>query len=222
MRSPFARMFRESPFKRLLEHAEIIKSGGKAFRTAMVCYLDGNCDEFEKLHLKVTAIESDADRVKRNIRGHLPRGLLMPVDKFLFLSYLRVQDKVMDALQDTLHWLSFRTTHVPDPLVDDLLLLVDKVLEVVDHVPLMVREAIRYFRSLSAQDRDRVKGIIRTLRQKEFESDQIERKLKSDIFLHTVSDPISTFHLIRLIEFMGTISDNGENAGDMMRAMIAR
>jgi uncharacterized protein Yka (UPF0111/DUF47 family) len=37
-----------------------------------------------------------------------------------------------------------------------------------------------------------------------------------------VTDPATTFHLIRLIEYIGEISNHAENAGDMMRAMIAR
>lgn len=222
MRAPLLRLFRESPFIKLLEHAEKVQEGGQEFRKAVACYLEGNCEEFERLHSQVTRFESEADAIKRNIRGHLPRGIMMPVDKFLFLSYLRVQDKVMDAVQDTLHWLSYRTALIPEPLTDDLLFLVDKAVEVIDQMLLMLRAGIGYFRSFSAQDRESVKAIIRTIRQKEYESDQIERKLISDIFVHTVSDPVAAFHLIRLVENIAEISNNAENAGDMMRAMIAR
>jgi predicted phosphate transport protein (TIGR00153 family) len=205
-----------------MEHAEKVQEGAKELPRAFVCYLDGRCDEFERLHSEVTRFESEADAIKRNIRGHLPRGIMMPVDKFLFLWYLRAQDNVMDAVQDTLHWLSYRTTSLPGPLKDDLLFLVDKAVEVVDQVPRMVSAGRRYFRSFSSRDRESVKGTIWTIRQKENESDQIERKLISDIFIHTASDPAATFHLIRLIEYLGDISNNAENASDMMRAMIAR
>jgi predicted phosphate transport protein (TIGR00153 family) len=222
MRSPLFRLFRQSPFNSLLEHAEKLQEGGKTFRTAVWCYLDGNSEEFEQLHLQVTRTESEADRIKRNIRGHLPRGIMMPVEKFLFLLYLRAQDHCMDALQDTLHWLSYRKTAVPDILVDDLLFLVDKAVEVVDQVPRMVLSFTEYLRSFTNQDRDRVKEVIHTIRQKEGESDQIERKLLGDIFANTELEPFAAFHLLRLIEYIGEISNNAENAGDMMRAMIAR
>jgi uncharacterized protein Yka (UPF0111/DUF47 family) len=86
----------------------------------------------------------------------------------------------------------------------------------------MVRGAIQYYNTFSKKERDRVKDVIHDLRQKEFESDQIERTLKSDIFTLTVEDPSTTFHLIRLIEYIGEVSNHAENAGDMMRAMIAR
>jgi predicted phosphate transport protein (TIGR00153 family) len=222
MRFGLFSLFRESPFTKLVEHAEKVREGGELFRKAIECYLESDCIEFEELHLQVTALESEADRIKQNIRAHLPKGVLLPVDKFQFLWYLREADRVMDSMQDALHWLSYRTTVVPEPLVDDLLLMVDRAVEVIDHFEPMVQGAVQYFRNFSGKERDRVKAVIHELRQKEFESDQIERKLKSDVFTLTVTDPATTFHLIRLIEYIGEVSDHAENAGDMMRAMIAR
>jgi predicted phosphate transport protein (TIGR00153 family) len=222
MRSALLSLFRESPFVRLQNHAEKVREGGNLFRTAIQCYLDSECAEFEKLHLKVTALESEADKIKQNLRAHLPKGILMPVEKFQFLWYLREADRVIDAMQDALHWLSYRKTTVPGPLVDDFMLMVDKAVEVIDQIPLMVSGVLHYFRSFSNKERIQVKAVIHNLRQKEFESDQIERKLKSDVFTLTQSDPATTFHLIRLIEYIGEISNRAENAGDMMRAMIAR
>lgn len=222
MRAPLLSLFREDPFVKLLKHARTLQESSGMFRRAVLCYLDGACEEFGVLHVEVTKAEHDADRMKRNIRGHLPRGIMMPVDKFQFLLFLREQDKVMDALQDTLHWLSYRDTKVPDQLVDDLLLLVDKAVEVVNQLPLMVERASRYFRTFSDKDRKDVKELIYGLRQKESQSDQVERKLKSDIFALTDQDPMTIFHLIRFVEHLGEISNHAENAGDVMRAMIAR
>jgi predicted phosphate transport protein (TIGR00153 family) len=222
MRAPLLSLFREDPFVKLLKHARTLQESTAMFRNAVICYLDGACEEFGLLHVEVTKAEHEADRIKRNIRGHLPRGIMMPVDKFQFLLYLREQDKVVDALQDTLHWLSYRDTKVPDQLVDDLLLLVDKAVEVANQLPIMVERASRYFRTFSDKDRKEVKELIYGLRQKESQSDQVERKLKSDIFSLTDPDPLTVFHLIRFVEHLGEISNHAENAGDIMRAMIAR
>lgn len=222
MRFSLSKLFRESPFERLMEHANVVHSGAASFGQAVHCYLASECADFENLHNRVTTLESDADRIKQNIRAHLPKGILMPVDKFQFLWYLREQDKVMDAMQDTLHWLSYRTTVIPQAMVEELNLMVEKAVQVVDQVPVMVSHAINYFRSYSQKDREEVKQTIHTLRQQEAESDRIERTLKSEIFSLTVSDPSATFHLIRLVEFIGEVSDHAENAGDMMRAMVAR
>jgi len=67
-----------------------------------------------------------------------------------------------------------------------------------------------------------VKDIIRDLRRKEREADELEKSLKLKIFHLKKTDPVTVFYLVRLTETMGYIADHAENAGDMMRAMIAR
>ena len=222
MRFPLYLLFRQSPFEKLREHAQKLLKGADEFRRAFACYLDNNCAEFDALHQQVTRTESEADAIKRNIRGHLPRGMLMPVDKYLFLSYLREQDKVMDSIQDTLHWLSYRPEAIPKSMADDFQLLADRAASVVVLVPLMVEQGVKYFRTFSDSDRKEVKRTIVNIRQMEGQSDQIERKLISDIFSQLPQAPAGEFHLVRLVEFMGEISNTAENSGDMMRAMVAK
>ena len=74
MRFGLFSLFRESPFTKLLEHAEKVQEGGELFRAAIKCYLESDCIRFEELHLKVASLESEADRIKQNIRAHLPKG----------------------------------------------------------------------------------------------------------------------------------------------------
>jgi hypothetical protein len=35
------------------------------------------------------------------------------------------------------------------------------------------------------------------------------------------TDPVTLFHMVRLAEIIGSIADHAENAGDMMRAILA-
>jgi uncharacterized protein Yka (UPF0111/DUF47 family) len=63
--------------------------------------------------------------------------------------------------------------------------------------------------------------MIHDLRNYEHEADKLEDGIKEKIF-NTIDDPVAVFHLIRLAEIIGSIADHAENAGDMMRAMIAK
>jgi len=66
-----------------------------------------------------------------------------------------------------------------------------------------------------------VKDIITTLRQKEHDADKAEDVLKRKVFaLDTL--PTTVFHTVRLAETIGAIADHAQNAGDMMRAMVAK
>ena len=222
MRIPFISMFMTSPFEGLLEHAEKIKECVWAFQQAIECHITDQCESFEEFRIAVDDLESQADAVKRRIRGHLPKGTLMPVDKFELFRYLHEQDKVLDAVEEALDWISFRSEPgIPDALHKDFFLLVDAVLDPVEEMCRMVGEARKYFTNFSDKQRQLIKDIISTMRHQEHEADKVEDAIKAKV-LNMQIDPITVFHMIRLAETIGSVADHAENAGDMMRAMLAR
>jgi uncharacterized protein len=222
MRLPFMSMFMTSPFEGLQEHAEKVKECAWAFQQSIECYVSQKCFNFEELREEVIRLESEADAIKRRIRGHLPIGTLMPISKFQLFLYLREQDGVLDAVEDVLDWISYRPEPgIPAEVEKDFLLLVDAVITPIEELSLMVREAREYFKTYNEHQRTKVKQIVRNLRQQEHEADKIEHTIKRSVF-HLDIDAGSVFHLVRLAEIVGSIADHAENAGDMMRAMVAK
>jgi uncharacterized protein len=222
MRLPFMSMFLTSPFEGLQEHAEKVKECAWAFQQAMECYISQNCFRFEELREEVIRVESEADAIKRRIRGHLPIGTLMPVSKFQLFLYLREQDGVLDSVEDVLDWISYRPEPgIPEQIEKDFILLVDSVIDPIEELSLMVREAREYFRTYSERQRKRVKEIVRNLRRQEREADKIEHAIKKAVF-HLDTDATTVYHLVQLSEIIGAIANHAQNAGDMMRAMVAK
>jgi len=222
MRIPFLSMFITSPFDGLQEHAEVVKDCAWIFQQAVECHVSFNCKRFEDLRQEIIEMERKADAIKRRVRGHLPKGTLMQVDKFQLFRLLREQDSVLDAVEDALDWLSYRPqTSIPKELQQDFFLFVDAVIDPIDELSKMVAEARKYFKTYDEKQRIVVKEIIRALRHQEHEADRIEDKIKRSIFSMD-TDPVTVFHIARLAEIIGHIADHAENAGDMMRAMVAK
>ena len=222
MRIPFISMFITSPFNGIQEHAEKVKECAWVFQKAIECIVMDRCEDFENFRDDIGKLEEEADAIKRRIRGHLPKGTLMVVDKFELFRYLGEQDKVLDAVEDALDWLSFRSsTGIPEALEKDFMILAEAVMEPIEELSKMVVEARKYFSNFSEKQRKLVKAMIRTLRAHEHEVDKLEDALKEKIF-NTIDDGVAVFHLVRLAEIIASIADHAENAGDMMRAMVAR
>jgi predicted phosphate transport protein (TIGR00153 family) len=210
MRIPFISMFITSPFDGLQEHAEKVKECAWVFQRAIECIIEDRCEDFEHFRKDIDKLESEADAIKRRIRGHLPKGTLLAVDKFEVFRYLSEQDKVLDVVEEGLDWLSFRAAAgIPEVLEKDFMILVEAVVDPIEALSKMVAEARQYF------------SMIRNLRHQEHEADKLEDAVKDKIF-NRIDDPVAVFHLIRLAEIIGSIADHAENAGDMMRAMIAK
>jgi len=221
MRLLLSSLFYRSPFKELQKHADKVKECARLFREAAVCHIGQECKEFDLLTEQVARLESEADDIKRNIRNHLPKGILMPVDKFEFFDYLREQDKVLDEVEDALFWLSFRPRGIPDEVSTDIHHLVEAVIPPIERLSDLVALATEYFRSKSEAQRTKMKGLIRDIRQYERETDLLERELNFKIF-GIIKDPLVVFHLVRLVEIIADIADHAQNASDRMRVMIAR
>ena len=222
MRIPFMSMFIASPFEGLEEHAEKVKEGAWVFQKAIECIIEDRCEDFEHFREDMDKLESEADAIKRRIRGHLPKGTLLAVDKFELFRYLGEQDKVLDVVEESLDWLSFRASAgIPEVLEKDFMLLVEAVIDPLEVLSKMAAEAHKYFSNFSDPQRQVTKDMIRTLRHYEHEADKLEDAVKEKIF-NTIDDAVAVFHLTRLTEIIGSIADHAENAGDMMRAMVAK
>ena len=222
MRIPFVSAFMPSPFEALLEHAEKIKECAWAFQQAIECHLNDQCETFEQFRSEVDKLESEADAIKLRIRSHLPKGTLMAVNKFELFRYLHEQDKVLDAVEEALDWLSFRSEPgIPRELEKDFFLLVDAVLDPVEEMCQMVSEARKYFKNFSEKKRLVIRDIIQALRQHEHNADKVEGAIKAKVLNMTI-DAVTVYHTIRLAETIGSIADHAENAGDVMRTMLAR
>ncbi len=222
MRIPFISLFVTSPFEGLQEHAQKLEECALIFQQAIECYISEECERFEEFRLEIDRLEDEADAIKRRIRGHLPKGTLLQFDKFELFRYLGEQDNVLDAMEESLDWISIRSDlGIPQALINDIKILVDETASAVDELSKMVAEARKYFENYSEDQRVQVKEMVHSLRQREREADKLEDSFKQKVF-DTVVDPVTVFHLVRMAEIIGTIADHAENAGDMMRAMLAK
>ncbi len=221
MRLILSSIFYRSPFENLQKHADKVKACASLFKEAAICHLGDQRKEFDLLTDQVARLESEADAIKRNIRNHLPRGILMPVHKFQFLQYLREQDKVLDEVEEALFWLSFRPRGIPKEVGGDFLHLVESVTRTIEKLPELVSMATTFFKNRSQNQRTKMKSLINDVRQDENEADLWERELKLKIF-ETAGDALVVFHMVRLVEIVGNIADHAENASDRMRTMIAK
>lgn len=222
MRIPLFNMFRRSPFENVMNHAEKVAQCGPLFVRAVECYFRGDRETFEFAKEEIRDIEAAADRIKQNIRSHLPPSVILPMDKFVFFSFLREADKVVDCVKNSLYWMSYLNLSLPAPLEQDYVLLVREAGDYLGFLPVMVQRAHVYFGSRSEKDRRAVKEIIREIRWREGESDDLEKALFTRVCAEETLSPQMFFVTVRLVETTGDIADHLENSADMMRAMIAR
>ncbi|MCS7199522.1 MAG: phosphate signaling complex protein PhoU [Caldimicrobium sp.] len=223
-RTPLVReiIARELPvFNLLLRHARLVIECCSRVPLALEAYYKGDTERFKEISQHIIDIEKEADKVKTNIRGHLPKGMILPVEKFELFLYLKEQDAVADVAEKILNWLSFKRVPLTTNLYQKLETLLNQSLEPLRYFEEIIDYSADFLISWDENSRNRAKELIRKVRYHEFLTEEMGNQLKRFLF-ESVSDTFALFYILRLIELICEVSQHAENAGDLMRAMIAK
>ncbi len=211
-----------SPMDGLLEHYAQIEAAMSLIQESLLCYIGGGsaCKDFLVLKEELDNHEETADKIKRNIRNHLPRGLFMAVDKTLFINYTRAQDNILDAAQDALDWLNIHDVKLSEPFRGSGLSLVEEAVRTVELLKPALEGTVKLVHT-DTMNRQEVKEKYRAVRAQH----KLVRRQKSLMFRELFNqdrDFKAVFQLLHFFEHMHEMSHNAENCADMLRAMIAR
>jgi len=208
-------------FNLLFKHARLVSECMNRLPLALEAYLQKDKKRFFEIAKHIIEIEKEADKVKTNIRGHLPKGLILPVEKFEIFLYLKEQDGVADAAEEIINWLSFKELDIPEDLAQKLQKLLHQNLEPLRYIEELVQRATDFLITRSEVSRNAAKEHVRKIRYEEYVSENLATELKREIFAR-ISDPTILFYLVNLVDMIAEISAHAENAADLMRAMIAK
>ena len=218
----FGLLSNKSPMEGLHDHYEKIHESIEVINEALECYIGGGdkCPEFLTLQSRINELESQADKIIRHIRNHLPRGLFMTVDKIQFLNYTSVQDNILDAAQEALNWLGMREVNIPEEFQRDLLFLQGDVVRTLEMVGPALRETTALVH-MESMNREELKESLRKIREnkdKVFrDKNEITRKVfNSDLEFKDI------YQLIHYIDKLYLMAFNSSKCAEILRTMIAR
>lgn len=215
---------RKSPFTGLFEHAEQIRECVDLFDEAMDDYVDHDLDAFHEKVERTSEVEHEADLIKSSIRAHLPKMILMPVDKRSFEVCLHSQDEILDHVENVMEMMDMRHTHIPDGMLDEFRTHHDTVVQTVQTYELTV-ENLRDLvdTGFGSREREETKELVKKVHQLEYESDQARYDFARAIYdMEDELDPMDVYHLLKIADWVDNIADSAENAADMIRAMLAK
>lgn len=218
-------LFAKSPLGPLIKHLGQVQTCSNMLRECVSSYCNEDYDKAEELVKKIVAGEREADKIKNYIREHLPKSILMPVDRGDFLNYLREQDQVADRIEEVAINLTLKRMRFPKPIKEKLLELTDKACDVVDIVPLALGYMVESFETsfVSQDKKDKCFGYINELDKKEGVTDHLAVELRKTLLEEEDKLTSGEFYLMmRVTKLTARIADHAENCGDRMRVMMAR
>jgi predicted phosphate transport protein (TIGR00153 family) len=217
------KLFGESPFGHLVEHARKIHECVALIRPIADAIIAGDEKLLRDLQGQMSKTEYEADLLKDQIRQHLPRGFFLSVNREDVLNYVRQLDRMGDEGEDFAVVATFRRLDIPEAVRPGFLTLVDKVVEV-SNALLQLAEMLAALEK-EAFEGPRAEAVLQKIDdvcRMEWESDKLSRNLARQYYSHPGLDAVTIILLDKLCHSLTGIADHAENVGKNLRLMILR
>lgn len=222
--SPLANLFGKSPFKALQKHMRVTLDCAREVSSLFQALIAEDQDGVVAIKQRIFEKENVADKIKNELRTHLPKSMFMPVDRRDLLEVLQMQDSIADTAQDIAGLLVERPMLLPESLKEPMLTFVNRCIEACQQAADTIEELDELVETgFRGREMDKIEAMVDALNQIEHETDDMEHELTSILFKHEDEmNPISVMMWYQIIEWVGDLADFAEKVGDRLRLLIAR
>jgi predicted phosphate transport protein (TIGR00153 family) len=222
--NPMAALFGKSPFKPLQQHMRMIIECVAEVPALFTAVIENDHAQVEVQKDKIFAKEHEADRIKNELRNHLPRSMLLAVDRRDLLELLAMQDAIADVAQDIAGLLVERKMEVPAGMAEPLTRFVSRCVDTCEQAHKVIEELDELLEiGFRGREVERVEAMILELGHMESDTDVMGMSLSRVLFSQEDSiKPVSVMFWYQLIQWVGNLADYAEKVGDRLRLMIAR
>ena len=183
-----------------------------------------DADRIRSIVAEIDEREEAADRIKNELRLHLPRTMFLAVNRRDLLDVLDMQDSIADVAQDIAGLVAQRSMRTPEPLRDEILPFVRQCVEVCHTAHHIVEELDELLETgFRGREAEAVDQMIANLNRVEDEADVTEAALARRLF--EVEDrlpPVTVVFWYRLLDLIGDLADYAQKVGNRLRLLIAQ
>ena len=216
------KIFGRSPFVPLQMHMEKVSVCVEKIPEILEIYRQGDSEAVEKLANQMSKLENEADLIKHEIRGNLPRGLFMPVDRSNILSILDIQDRIANKAENFGVLLTFKQAKSFEGFDDVFNDFLERSLatfyacrEVIERLDELVETGF------GGQEARNVHKLIDTVALREYEADVSQREVIRMLLKHEDSITYGDFFLwTRVLRQLGEIADNSDYLASSVRIIL--
>jgi predicted phosphate transport protein (TIGR00153 family) len=215
-------LFARSPIRPMQQHI------GAAVRCARVvlplfeAMAAGDTAAISARRAEIDDLEHEADDIKNEIRGHLPRRLILAIERRDMLEILDSQDNIADTAQDIAELADQRGMVLPEELREPMLELVRAVITACEQAERIVNELDELVETgFGRREAERVEEMISVLNQLESETDDLQDRCTRQLFAIEDRIGVGTIFLHKQIGWVADLADYAERVGNRLRLLIA-
>ena len=217
-------MFGPSPIRPIEQHMHKVYHCAKQLHPFFEAVLCKNWLLAAEIKDKISAMERDADLIKRNLRLHLPTGLFLPVARTDLLELLSAQDRIANKAEDISGLVISRQMDIPSRVQVLLMPFLERCLDAAKQACKAINELDQLLESgFRGSEVNIVEDMIVTLDEIEHDSDGQLAEIRHRIFeLEKELPPMEVFFLYKLVQWIGDLADHAQTVGGRLQILIAR
>lgn len=217
-----ARLFGRSPFSPLQTHMDKVAKCMSELPALFAAILSGDAEAISLISQRLSEFEHEADRIKNDIRNHLPKSLFLLVDRGSLLEILALQDSLSDQAERLGLVATFKTLDFPDVMKSSFLQLCEQTMELFWLTRQVLSELDELIESsFGGIEAEKVKGMVEQIAFREYENSKLRIALLKQLYQKGDTLSVSSFHLIHaLIEEVGSLSSISEKLANRIRMLL--
>lgn len=217
-------LFGRSPIKPLEHHMSKVSACAHRLLPFFNTVLVGDWSQAEVEREHIARLEEEADKLKQDLRMHLPRSLFLPVARGDFLEIITLQDRIANNARDVSGLMFGRRMYVPGLIAPDMISLLGRSLDAVTQAERVVNELDQLLESGFRGDEARqVESMIYDLNGIERDSDELQIGVRQKLFsIESELTPIDAVFLYSIINKVGELADHAQNVGEQLQLLLAQ
>ncbi|MDG2078010.1 MAG: TIGR00153 family protein, partial [Pseudomonadales bacterium] len=120
-RNLFGNLFAQSPFSPIQDHIVKAQECAEQLIPFIEASINNDWELATTIQQTISDLESDADRIKKDIRLHLPKSLWLPVNRSDLLNLITRQDKIANRAKDISGLMLGRKIVIPNSIASIML-----------------------------------------------------------------------------------------------------
>ena len=222
--SYFSRIFGNSPVTPLQKHIDSVVACVEMLIPYFEAVFADDWARATELQSQIARLENTSDSIKNDLRLNLPSSLFMPIDRRDVLEVLDMQDLIANKSKDIAGLILGRKMQIPGELKTTYMTLLNRCIDATKQAQVAINEldelVVTGFRGDEAT---RVKSMIKQLHTIEHETDEIQIKLRSELFrIENGLPPVNVMFIYKIIEWTGDLADAALSTGNRLQLMLAK
>ncbi len=216
------KLVRRSPIGPMQAHMASAVATAREIVPLIEAMAAGDSAAIRERRAEIDRLEHAADDIKHEIRSHMPRRLMMAMERRDLLDILDFQDSIADVAQDIAELVDQREMHLPVPLVDPFRALALRSVEACEQGAKIINELDDLVETgFGDREVTRVEGMIAELGRIETDTDKLLDTACRALFAMEHDLGVATVYWHQLLLWIADLADYAERVGNRLRLLIA-